>query len=166
MARILSSLVIVIAAAAVSACSFTPVYGTRQEDMSLAFDFAAPKNRIDQVIYEELVFRLQSTKAPNSPSLTITSSVSTAAPMMTSARPGAQNIVRYETKVTATATVRYGGDELFTVTRFATAQHTGESQVLADDAARIEAEERAAKSVAESLRLAILAQYPKYVRQF
>lgn len=165
MVRVLSSLVILVAAAALSACSFSPVYGTRQEDMSLAFDFGEPKTRTDQIIYEELVFRLQGTQAPNSPSLTISSSASIAAPMMTSARPGAANLVRYEVKVTATATVRYGGDELFTATRVAVAQYTNESQVLANEAARIEAEERAAKAVAESLRLAILAQYPKFQRQ-
>lgn len=159
MARFLSSLVFLIAAAAVSACSFTPVYGTRQEDMSLAFDIGEPKNRTDQIIYQELVFRLATTQAPNSPSLTVVSSTAFSSPYLTNGIPGVTNS---ESKVTATATVRYGGDILFTATRTATAQYQAGPQVLAAEEAKINAEARAAKSVAESLRLAILAQFPKY----
>jgi hypothetical protein len=62
--------------------------------------------------------------------------------------------------ITATLTITNPNDpkqKPITLTRQATAELTRNDQVLADREADIEAAERAAKAVAESLRLAVLA---------
>jgi len=149
-------------ASVVSGCSFQPVYGDHdpRSQMSLAFDFAAPNSRTEQIIYEELSFRFSQTKGPNTPRMTVTASTSAASQLLTKTPGLGDKFTPAEVTVTATATVTYESMVIFKETRFATAQYTGTSAILADATAVRDAEDRAAKSVAESLRLVIMAKFP------
>jgi len=162
MLRTVLAALIIGTASVVSGCSFQPVYGDHdpRSQMSLAFDFAAPKSRTEQIIYEELSFRFSQTKGPNTPRMTVSTSTSSGRQMQTDTPGLGDKFVPGEATVTATATVTYEGKTIFKETRVATAQYTGTSSVLADQSAVIDAEERAAKSAAESLRLVIMAKFP------
>ena len=145
-------------ATALSACSFSPVYsGALASQPLLNLAYAKPTNRLEQVIYQELALRFGSSNLENAPLATVSAS-SSAVDMMLSATANPAKAV--EATVTATLTIapRDGSvtkPQVFT--RTASADYTRSGQVLADNAAAAEAAERAARSAAESLRLAVLA---------
>ena len=147
------------AGAALGACSFQPVYsGALASNPTLELAYAAPKSRLEQVIYQELALRLGSSGSSTAPLATVTAVATTppGAAMTTSPNPNAPVSV----SVTATLTIlrRDGSaDTPVTLTRTATAQYTTNSQVLANNTAATDASERAARAAAESLRLAVLA---------
>ncbi|MBN9334374.1 LPS assembly lipoprotein LptE [Devosia sp.] len=148
--------------AGLGACSFQPVYSGRlAENPQLQLAYAEPTTRLEQIVYQELSFRLGKTTSPTAPLITAKVSTSAAEPYLSAtANPNKPR----EMTVTATLTItpRDGVDtKPITITRTAKAQHTRSGQVLADEAAMIEAQERAARSVAESLRLAVLAALAK-----
>lgn len=148
-----------LASAALGACSFQPVYSGRlAENPRLELAYAEPTTRLEQIVYNELSLRLGKSTAPTAPLITVAVSNSGAfAPYLSATQN--PNTPR-EVTITATVTIapRNGvDDQLITLTRTARAQLTHSSQVLANEAATIEAQERATRAVAESLRLAILA---------
>lgn len=135
--------------------SFRPVYGENgiaSERMELSY--AKPASRLDQIVYQEFVLRFGRSMSADAPRLSISTGSSTRALTTTSVtKPATQ----YATTVTATAVLTTAdGREVFAGSRNATAQYYTVGQVLADTEAGNEAGERAAKEVAESLRLAIL----------
>ena len=140
------------------ACSFSPVYsGTLASQPMLNLAFAKPTTRLEQVVYQELALRFGSSNAPTAPLATV--SVSSAAGGIGLSATTNPNKL-YRAVVTATLTIarRDGTDaKPLSFTRQAAAEYTTSGQVLADTAAANEAAERAAKAVAESLRLAMLA---------
>lgn len=143
-----------------SGCSFSPVYSDSSpiNAMSLAFTLGKPSSRIEQVIYQDIALRFAVSDAPRTPRLTVSAS-SSARDVMLSANQGGHPDVQ-RVSITANATATYGGKTIFTATRTASADYTTSGQVLADKAALADAEERAARAVAESLRLTILATFP------
>lgn len=147
-----------LASAGLGACSFQPVYSGRlAENPQLQLAYAKPTTRLEQVVYQELSLRLGQTTTPTAPLVTLSVSGSVSAPYLSvTSNPNKPN----EASVTATATItaRDGGtDKPINITRVAKAQLTHSGQVLADTQADQDALERAARSAAESLRLAILA---------
>lgn len=147
-----------VVAASLGACSFQPVYSGRlAANPQLDLAYAKPNTRLEQVLYNELSLRLGKTTAETAPLLSAAVSASTSTPYLSATtNPNTP----YETTVTATVTItpRDGIDNTpVTITRTAKAQLTQSSQVLANTAAVSEAEERATRAVAESLRIAILA---------
>lgn len=145
-------------AAVLGACSFQPVYSGRLADAAqMPLAYASPNSRLEQIIYQELAFRLGKTDLPSAPLVSVTAIPSTQASFLSvTANPSAP----HEATVTASVVItpRDGaGSQTTTITRTAKAQYTRSGQVLADSTAETEALERAAKAVAESLRLAILA---------
>ncbi|WP_240233628.1 LPS assembly lipoprotein LptE [Devosia lacusdianchii] len=143
-------------------CSFSPVYsdGSPINAMSLAFNLGSPSSRIEQIIYEDLSFRFATSTAPKTPKLTVIASTTSRTIAMATNGPVSDP---YRATVTATATATYEGKVIFEARRSASADYTASGQVLADNSAAIDAQERAAKAVAESLRLAIFAQFPTHV---
>lgn len=153
---------LVLAPASLAACSFQPVYsGKLAESPQLQLAYAEPANRLQQIIYQDLAFRLGKTTSPTAPLVSVVVSAGASAPYLSvTANPNAP----YESTATATLTVtpRDGVDnEPLIITRTAKAQFTQTSQVLANQAAVTEAQERATRAVAESLRLALLAALAK-----
>jgi hypothetical protein len=138
-----------------AACSgFTPVYGEGAAARSMAFSHAAPRDRLEQVIYQELALRLG--RSETGPHLEIAATATVRDLTLGDVRNPRD---AREATVSATATVRDapGGRTLLTVSRSASASFTVSAQGLAATSAETEARERAARAAAESLRLALLA---------
>lgn len=140
-----------------ASCSgFRPVYGDGVGPSDrYAFDYASPASRLDQVIYTELRLRL-GPEAPGSDALAVAVAASPSVRPLTRTgvvKPATTN----QATVTATVSVsRPDGTVVFSGSRSASALYTTAGQVLADTAAQAEAEERAARALAETIRLAIL----------
>jgi hypothetical protein len=146
------------ATAALGSCTgLRPVYGQPGAGVEqYAFFYGAPASRLDQVIYNDLRLRLgPHSTAPDAVKVTVTAT--NGARVMTKtnvARPS----TAYEMIVNATVkVVGADGKVLFSGTRRASADYQVVSQVLADTAAAQDAAERAAHSVAETIRLTIIS---------
>jgi LPS-assembly lipoprotein len=142
--------------ASLPGCTMTPVYGDRGLDASsMALSYASPQTRLEQVIYQELALSFGADAGPTAPTIRV-STVSSARDLTRTGSPDPQPLK--EVTVTAVATITSpSGQVLPTITRSATASYRGGPQVLANTIAFDEAAERAAKSVAEALRLAIFS---------
>lgn len=161
LARALAAAGMVLAAAsALGACSFSPVYGDHGRQMGqsrLELAYAKPNSRLEQVIYQELALRFGTATAENAPLLQVSAS-SSAARVGESATSNPNESIRVTVTASATITMRDGSaTQPIRLTRHASADYTSSNQILAAEAARAEAGERAARSAAESLRLAIFA---------
>ena len=150
------------ATAALSGCTgLRPVYGQPGAGVERhTFSYGAPVSRLDQVIYNELRLRLgPQSAAPDAVKINITASNSARALTRTNVvKPSTQ----YETIVNATIrVVDADGTVLFSGQCRASADYEVVSQVLADTAAATDAAERAAKSLADTIRLTIIAALEK-----
>jgi hypothetical protein len=136
--------------------SFTPVYGWNGVGTErLAFQYAEPKSRLDQIIYQELVLRFGRTTDPSSPTVRITTTSSNRKLTRSGvARPAEQR----EAVVTATIElIDAAGKVAMKTTRSASALYTSDGfQALAASEAEREAYERAARELAETVRLTLL----------
>ena len=155
--RVLAVLAVTAALPLLSACSgFRPVYG---EGFSAAarhsFDYAEPGSRLDQVIYTELRLRLApETANPDAIDVAVSASASTRAITKTGvAKPAATQEMTVSASISVTGP---DGKLIFSGTRSASALYTTTGQVLADTAAQTDASERAARALADTIRLAIL----------
>ncbi len=149
---------------ALSACTgFRPVYGeSGLIQQRLELNYAKPASRIDQIIIQELALRLGSGGGPDAPTVRISAAAGARALTRTGVvKPSTQ----YEMSVLASYSVTSAaGQTLISGTRRASATYTVSGQVLADDAAAQDATERAAREVAETIRLSIIAELAKPVR--
>lgn len=138
--------------------SFAPVYGDRSGAgaETYRFQFAAPKNRMEQLILNRLGVAFPLVAGPNDPVLTVTA-VQVGRQGVQSDSFKAQKPI--PVRVEATLTIRRGDEVVFEAKRFADTDSETVGQVLAQNMANTGAEENAARSTAESLRLAILAGY-------
>lgn len=152
----LLALVLATSVAGLSGCTLSPVYGERGLDASsVALSYASPRTRLEQVIYQELALSFGADAGAAAPTLAV-STVTSGRDLTRTANPDPQPLK--EVTVTAVATITSPtGEVLPAITRSATATYRGGPQVLANTVAADEAAERAAKSVAESLRLAIFS---------
>jgi hypothetical protein len=140
-----------------AACSgFRPVYGDAGSAVSrYSFDYAAPGSRLDQVIYTELRLRL-------GPDTDAASAIKVAVSAYAGARALTRTAVAKPAstaEMVVSATIRVvgpDGEVIFTGTRSASAIYTTVGQVLADTAAQTDAADRAARALAETIRLMIL----------
>ncbi|WDR01786.1 hypothetical protein PSQ19_13770 [Devosia algicola] len=148
-----------LATSAIGACTFAPVYsGTLAQTPHIPMAYAKPQNRLAQIVNQELALRLGTSSTATAPLAQV---VATSAVRALTRSQTVNPNRAYEISVTATLTItaRDGTDaKPLSFTRTATAQFSSSGQVLAATEANIEAGERAARAVAESLRMAVLAQ--------
>ncbi|SFV37648.1 hypothetical protein SAMN05216456_3030 [Devosia crocina] len=149
---------LLLASAAVGACSFQPVYSGRlAENARLELAYASPATRLEQIVYQDLAFRLGEVESPTAPLVSVTVSAGLFEPFL-SATADPNKLREANIVGVLTITPRDGkGGAPITITRSARAQYTHSGQVTADKASEIEAQERGARAVAQSLRLAVLA---------
>ncbi len=165
-----------------AACSFTPLYGENSAvGTSLDLAYAEPETRLDQIIYQDLALRLGRTRTADAPLVTVKTSRSGRRVGRTSSGSPATT---YESIVTASVTVTRQlptssilteneqvsenkeeisdkkSNVLYSVSRKASATFTTNGQRLADQQAIIDADERAALAVAQTLRLLLAANLP------
>ncbi|MEO6396333.1 MAG: LPS assembly lipoprotein LptE [Devosia sp.] len=153
--RLAAALLLLALPLALSACSsFRPVYGdSGLTNEAVALAYAKPSNRLEQVIYQSLALRLGKSSGADAPLVTIAASQSS-----TTLTSGTSRNRHRQMVVTATITLTgTDGTELFKGTRSAAADYTTNAQVLANQAAETEAAERAAKALAETIRLTLIA---------
>jgi LPS-assembly lipoprotein len=133
-----------------------PLYGTDAvQPGHYAFHYAEPVSRLDQVVYRELRLRLgPDSDTPDALKVTVATTAGGQALTHTgTAKPATTS------QMTVTASVSVigpEGDVVFSGTRSAAATYTSVGQVLSDTEGFNEAAERGARSVAETIRLAIL----------
>lgn len=136
-------------------CSMAPVYGNvAATESNLRLNFSRPAGRLDQIIYHALELRLPRPER-DSPQLTVVTRASTRYPVK-SANPDPM----LPLQVTVTAQIRVidkDGKVLFDGQRSATASYQESRQVLANVSADSEAAERAARELAETIRLTLIA---------
>jgi len=169
-------------ASLLSACSFTPLYGENSAvGTSLDLAYADPSSRLDQIIYQDLALRLGQTRSADAPLVSVSTSRSnrrvgrtssdspsttyeatiTATVTVTRARPAEPVMVMPPAKPGKTAEIIPAkADILYTVSRKASATYSTNDQRLANQQASEEAAERAALSVAQTLRLLLAANLP------
>jgi hypothetical protein len=144
-------------ATSLAACSsFTPVYGERGIGVERhAFRYDKPASRLDQIIYQELVLKLGRSADPSVPLVRITSTSSVRGLTKTDVKnPAAQKEAVVTAKIEL---VDADGSVAFTATRSAAASFTADRyQALAETEAEREAGERAARELAETVRLTLL----------
>jgi LPS-assembly lipoprotein len=139
-------------------CTAAPIYssGTGFAATAPVLAYGEPTSRVDQVIYNELRLRLPPTQTPGAPRLVVTAV--TAGVTEALSRTVNPNVLQAIT-VTATATLtKSTAAAPVVITRSSTANYTTNDSVLSSTEALNEASERAARAVAEQLRLALLAE--------
>jgi hypothetical protein len=149
----------VLLAGVLSACtSFAPVYGDRSGAgmESVRFNFASPDSRLEQIVLDRLKLAFPGAPSPTDPVLDIA--------VITRAQPGAMSdafdVARpMNIRVEAAVTISRGDEAVFQADRFADTAYQGGRLVPVNLESKANAEETAARSVAEMLRVAILASY-------
>lgn len=152
---------------ALAGCSsFRPVYGEAGVvQQKLAFNYAKPNSRLEQIIIQDLALRLgKATDDPSAPTLRISAAAGARALTRTGTRGTTRPSDQYEMAVSASYSVVSNDKVVLQGSRKATATYSVVGQVLADEAAAKDAQERAAHEVAETIRLSILAQLAAPVR--
>jgi hypothetical protein len=140
-----------------------PVYGEGGIGGSdLAFAYAKPESRIEQIIIQDLALRLGLSENPDAPQVRIVATESTRKLTRTGTT---KPVTQYEATVSATYTVVLNEEVVLSGSRRAIASFTSSDQVLADEAARKDAFERAAHEVAETIRLSILGGLSSPLRE-
>jgi hypothetical protein len=147
-------------------CTIRPVYsGPNIDRMAWAFQYDEPGTRLAMVVRDELSIHFSPTHDPSAPRLRITASQSNRDLTVSGLNKNGETITpvdNLQTVVTATVTVFNDSGVIFTATRSASANYQTNNQVFANNEASIAAGERAAKAAAESLRLALLANFSKF----
>ena len=142
---------------ALTACSgFTPVYGERGIGVEQhAFRYDKPASRLDQIIYQELALKLGRSTDPSVPMVRVTTTSGIRGLTSTSvAKPSTQREAVVTAKIEL---VQADGTIAFTATRSTAASFTADGQqALAETEAEKEARERAARELAETVRLTLL----------
>jgi hypothetical protein len=140
-----------------AACSLTPAY-QQGAAVVVPLSYARPASRVEQVIYQRLSATL-GTAGAGAPMVTV--NVTQAVQQLTrsqSPSPLTQKQLVLSANVTVVRDDGVVPETLMSQRFSATASFTTNGQVLADRAAEDEASERAAQSLAETIRLALIAR--------
>jgi hypothetical protein len=145
------------ATTALTACSgFTPVYGEHGIGVErAAFRYAKPATRLDQIIYQELALRLGRSADSSVPLVRVT----TTSYVRDLTRSNVSNPAAQKEAVVSALIdlVEPDGNIALSATRSIAASFTADrAQALAETEAEREAKERAAKELAETVRLTLL----------
>jgi hypothetical protein len=121
--------------------------------------YAAPNNRLEQIIYNDLALRLGNSGGPGAPTVAVTASSSTA-DLNTTSVSTPVNAKQVTVRATMTVTGP-DGRVLFSGQRSQTADITASAQALANRQAVDSAQRQAALLLADTLRLQVLAALAK-----
>lgn len=149
-----------LAVACLAGCSLTPAYSENASIRQLALTYPEPASRLQQIVYQELRRDFGGDAGPDASLATV--SISQSVVDLTKSAVGNPR-EPYQVTLTGTLTITQRTNEeqaptiLFQATRHASASYTTDGQSLAERFAYTDAGENAARELAESLRLAILA---------
>lgn len=150
--------IMLVLAAGIAGCTLTPVYSAANiQRTAVQLAYAAPANRIEQIIYQDLGLRFAPTSSATAPLVTV-SAASSGQSLALSVTVNPAKPYQANVSATLTLTPRDGNAATaLTLVRTASAGYTNNSQAEANAAAFTGAAEQAAHAVAEQLRLALLA---------
>ncbi len=158
--RSIGLLVALVSPLALAACSgFTPVYsnhGVTAAQVALIYD--KPTNRLEQIIYQDLALRLGKSTDPNAPLVTIVTSSKARSLPTADVSPVSQKRRTVTANITLTDV---DGKVLFSGARAVSADYTTDAQAFANQEAALDAANRAAKALADTIRLTILGNIGK-----
>jgi hypothetical protein len=144
-------------ALALAGCTLTPVYSDAVATQAkLRFHYIEPNNRLEQIVYQELALRFGGDAGEGAQRLRISVGQS-ARDLTISATNNPVDARQVTVNGTASVVSADGSTLLLTIRRTASADYEINGQVFADREARNEAAERAARELAESLRLGLIA---------
>jgi hypothetical protein len=144
-------------ALALAGCTLTPVYSDAVATQAkLRFHYIEPNNRLEQIVYQELALRFGGDAGEGAQRLRISVGQS-ARDLTISATNNPVDARQVTVNGTASVVSADGSTLLLTIRRTASADYETNGQVFADREARNEAAERAARELAESLRLGLIA---------
>jgi LPS-assembly lipoprotein len=153
------------AAPLLAACTgFTPIYGdTGLGNQRIAVKYGPPGSRLDQIIYQDLALKLGKSDSPDAAQIYVSTS---AVPRQLTSQTVVNPRLPYQAVVSAVITVVDAkGGVLFQGSRSTTADFTygapGVAQALSSNQAFIDASERGAKALADTVRLAVLQALAK-----
>lgn len=154
--RPLAWIAVLVAPIVLAGCTgLTPVYGTNGLGQErVAVRYGQPASRLDQIIYEELSLRLGKSGGDVP---TVTVATTTASRSLTNDTIGAPSKPQQMTVTAQVNVTDVDGTVLLSRSRSATADYTNGSQGLANQQAADDAAERAARQLADTLRLEIIA---------
>ena len=141
--------------AVLAACTITPVHDRQgAAGPQIALRYAEPATRLEQVFYQELSLHLPESRDTLAPLLTV--SLSTANQRIGESRV-ASPVVERQVIVQAHYRLERDGELIASGTRSATAGFQAVGQVIADDEALANAQERAVRAAAQTVRQALYA---------
>ena len=144
-------------ALALAGCTLAPVYSDAVATQAkLRFHYIEPNNRLEQIVYQELALRFGGDAGEGAQRLRISVGQS-ARDLTISATNNPVDARQVTVNGTASVVSADGSTLLLTIRRTASADYETNGQVFADREARNEAAERAARELAESLRLGLIA---------
>ncbi|WP_196260307.1 hypothetical protein [Pelagibacterium limicola] len=147
---------IALAALVLSGCTVTPLHADRTTVGSGArpMAYAVPSSRLEQVVYQTLAARLGTARGENALQLTASVSVS-------QSRIGLSNPPSPVVDRQIVATIRYRvereGEIVASGTRTGTSGYRSTGQIVADDAARQNADEEAVRAATQAVIAALLS---------
>ncbi len=149
--------VVLAAPVALSGCSgLSPVYGSANLGTErLAINYGTPTNRLEQIVYEDLMLRLG--KPNGGPAPTVSVSVYRGGRALNNDTIWAPNNQKQMVVTSNISVTAADGRPLFSGSRSATADYTTDSQTLANQQAAEEAAVRGAHLLAETIRLEVMA---------
>jgi len=136
-------------------CTLSPVY-TEGAAQNYAIEYSKPSSLTDQTIIQELAFKLGRSKGAPKYALVVSSSTAVRTIFSVGSTFPRQE---YETTVRSTfvLTSVSTGEQMLKASRFATAIYQGSSQNIANNQAKADAYQRAAKDVARQGELLIIS---------
>jgi LPS-assembly lipoprotein len=153
-----AALLALVLTAPLAACTgLTPVYGDRGfSSQRLEVAYGEPRNRVEQIIYQDLALRLGKSSAAGQVPRVIVAASQRASDLTAESvgAPNNQNQMTVTAKITVTDA---SGLVVFSGTRSQTADYTTDAQPLATQQAADDAARRAALLLADTIRLEALA---------
>ncbi|GGA37296.1 hypothetical protein [Pelagibacterium lentulum] len=141
---------------ALPGCTLTPVYSDRgAAAQRLNLRYAAPNSRLEQVFYQTLSARAGATRNHDAPELSVSIAISESRIGLTTV---STPLTEYQIVAAANYQVRRGDEVLVSGRRTATGGYQRSGQLVANDAAKSDAEERVVRALAETVRLALVAE--------
>ncbi len=138
-----------------SACSFSPIYGDKNLPYSnISLSYAEPKTRLEQIIYSDLRLKLGEKENSDLVTITVTSSSNSIARTSNSLPSTISEAI-----VTARITIVDSSEDrniIFSGTRSAATSYSTNGQIIADEKALEDAQERAALELAQIIRLTLI----------
>ncbi len=144
-------------ALALPGCTLTPVYSDQGvAGQRLNLRYAAPNSRLEQVFYQTLSARMGATRHHDAPELSVSISISESRIGLTTV---STPLTEYQIVAAANYQVRRGDEVLVAGRRTAAGGYQRSGQLVANDAAKSDAEERVVRALAETVRLALVAEF-------